>query len=166
MKKAIKKQRLCTILMGIVALLSGCASDDNPVTPKVVEEIGIKNFSNTGCKPSQEILTRAEQTEELSSIELSATERDGIYVVHRDVILNCGIKDYNAVIEVDGNKITVTETGDASMQAWCNCAVDFGYEIGPLVEGNSYELIVLSEHNRSANKIIKFVYSPTLKYVE
>jgi hypothetical protein len=165
MKQVNKIARLCIMATATMAL-SGCASDDNPVTPKVVEEIGIKNFSNTGCKPSQEILTRAEQTEELSSIELSATERDGIYVVHRDVILNCGIKDYNAVIEVDGNKITVTETGDASMQAWCNCAVDFGYEIGPLVEGNSYELIVLSEHNRSANKIIKFVYSPTLKYVE
>ena len=165
MKKAIKKQRLCTILMGIVALLSGCGSEiDNPVETSTPKEVLLKNFSNTGCKPAG-ARTRADE-EVVSSIELAATENGGVYVMHNDVILNCGIRDYNAVIEVDGNKITVTETGDASMQAWCNCNIDFAYEIGPLVEGTSYELNIHSEHNRSANKTINFVYSPNLEYRE
>ena len=157
------RKGLCAIIVALVAL-SGCGIEiDNPVEAETLKEVVLKNFSNTGCKRYLNSRTRADE-EVVSSVELTATEKGGVYVKHNDVILNCGIKDYNVSIEVDGNKITVTETGDASLQTWCNCNIDFGYEIGPLVEGTSYELYICSEHNHSANKTINFVYSPSLEY--
>ena len=166
MKQRKAFARACVLAL-MMAAVSGCGSEvDNPILTGNNEEISLKNFSNTGCKRYLNSRTRADEEEVVSSIELTATEKGGVWVMHNDVILNCGIRDYNVSIEVDGNKITVTETGDASLQTWCNCNIDFGYEIGPLVEGTTYELIVISEHNRSANKSIRFVYTPTLKYVE
>jgi len=144
MKKAIKKQRLCTILMGIVALLSGCGSEiDNPVETSTPKEVLLKNFSNTGCKPAG-ARTRADE-EVVSSIELTATENGGLYVEHRNATFNCAARSFDAKITETEERITVTEydmTDYGGVMANCVCPYDLAYEIGPFEEGKAYSITI------------------------
>ena len=148
----------------VMVVLAGCTVIDNPQgADGGVKSVELKNFSNTGCKPT----TRSVYDEDhLVTLELTATEKGGLYVTHSDVVLNCGIKDYDAKIEIDGNKITVTEFGDNSRMTFCECAIDFGYEIGPLEEGKPYKLNIICAHARIFNRTVDFVYSSKLKWSE
>jgi len=145
MKKAIKKQRLCTILMGIVALLSGCGSEiDNPVETSTPKEVLLKNFSNTGCKPA-EVRTRAEENGDADAIELTATKNGGLYVEHRNATFNCAARSFDAKITETEERITVTEydmTDYGGVMANCVCPYDLAYEIGPFEEGKAYSITI------------------------
>ena len=157
------------IMAAAVMVVAGCAVEsDNPAETYGDKGVVLEKFSASGCKTTIEMEVRGvgNNTPD-ESVELTATERGSIYVAHNDVVLNCGMKDFDASVEVDGNKITVTEYGDASVELRCICPFDFGYDIGPLQENVAYELTIVNKYNNyHPKRTIRFVYTPALKYKE
>lgn len=152
-----------------VTIVAGCAVEsDNPADTYGEKGIVLEKFAVTGCKTTIETSLRGVGNNAPDeTVELKATEWGSIYVAHNDVVLNCGMKDFDASVEVNGNKITVTEYGDASNELRCICPFDFNYDIGPLQPNVAYELTIVNKYNNSNPKrTIHFVYSPTLKYKE
>lgn len=138
----MKKKRLLWIICCLTAI-AGCAGDvDNPVYQQ--EEITLKNFSNTGCKP----FTRAESTDFMdgSYFELTATQGNMLYVKHVNALFNCSSRLFEAKAKVDGSSITVTEYDMTvgELVTTCVCPFDLGYEIGPLEEGTTYSFKIIT----------------------
>ena len=134
MKKVVCLLSIALFLMTIICCDS--ASVDNPVP-----SIGLKNFSNTGCKS----ITRAAGSDD-SYFELKATESNMLYVKHVNAIFNCASFKFDAKAVIDGNSITINEYDMTNLEimATCQCPFDLGYEIGPLKDGNSYSFKVIS----------------------
>ena len=88
----MKKKRFLWLICSLMAIV-GCTGDvDNPVYQQ--KEITLKNFSNTGCKPS----TRAENTDftDGSYFELTATQGNMLYVKHVNAVFNCSSRLFEA----------------------------------------------------------------------
>ena len=138
----MKKKKFLWIICSLMAIV-GCTGDvDNPVYQQ--KEITLKNFSNTGCKPS----TRAENTDftDGSYFELTATQGNMLYVKHVNAVFNCSSRLFEAKAEVDSNSITVSEYDMtvSELVTTCVCPFDLGYEIGPLEEGTTYSFKVIT----------------------
>ena len=133
------KKGVCLLSIALFLITIICcdgASVDNPVP-----SIGLKNFSNTGCKST----TRAAWSDD-SYFELKATEGNMLYVKHVNAIFNCASNKFDAKVEIDGNSITIKEYDltDLNIMMSCQCPFDLGYEIGPLKDGESYSIKVVS----------------------
>ena len=135
----MKKYRLLWIVCGLL-VLAGCTDNaDNPA-----RKIELKNFSNTGCKS----YTRAGSTNNTdgSYFELTAIGDNMLYVKHVNAMFNCASDKFEVNVEADGNSITITEYDklnyDYAMA--CMCAFDLGYEIGPLDEGKTYTIKIIT----------------------
>jgi hypothetical protein len=150
--------------MFIVAIIC-CDGNDYPVS-----NIGLKNFSNTGCKPH----TRSSGSDD-SYFELKATEGNMLYVKHVNAVFNCASNKFDAKVEADGNSITIREYDltDLEIMMSCQCPFDLGYEIGPLKDGETYSVKVVSGAGQVdpdfmpvTNEVVfSFVYSPTFSQV-
>ena len=144
--------------MFIVAIIC-CDGNDYPVS-----NIGLKNFSNTGCKPH----TRSSGSDD-SYFELKATEGNMLYVKHVNAVFNCASNKFDAKVEVDGNSITIREYDltDLEIMMSCQCPFDLGYEIGPLKNGESYSIKVVSGVALPVTNGVVFsiVYSPSFSEV-
>ena len=135
----MKKYRLLWIVCGLL-VLAGCTDNaDNPA-----RKIELKNFSNTGCKS----YTRAGSTNNAdgSYFELSAIGDNMLYVKHVNAMFNCASDKFEVNVEADGNSITITEYDKLNPEyaMACMCAFDLGYEIGPLDEGKSYTIKIIT----------------------
>lgn len=133
------------ILMSAVlmVMLAGCTGDvDNSVYRQM--EIGLKNFSNTGCKP----YTRSGGNDytDGSYFELTAVKGNMLYVKHINAWFNCASNQFEAKVEVDGNSIIVSEYDMTQLEyaTTCMCPFDLGYEIGPLKEGTKYSFKIIT----------------------
>ena len=138
----MKKNCFIWILCCLMAI-TGCTGDtDNLV--KQQKGIELKNFTNTGCKPS----TRASSNNytDGSYFELTATEGNMLYVKHVNVMFNCSSRTFEAKVEVDGNSITVSEYDMtvSELVTSCICPFDLGYEIGPLEDGIKYSFKLIT----------------------
>ena len=161
----MKKYRLLWIVFGMLAL-AGCT--DNAENP--ARRIELKNFSNTGCKS----YTRAGSTNDTdkSYFELKATGDNMLYVKHVNAMFNCASDKFDVNVEADGNFITITEYDRLNPEyaMACMCAFDLGYEIGPLNEGQTYTIKIITgsaphySDMLPANKEVVFeiVYTPVL----
>ena len=88
----MKKKTFIWIICHLMVIV-GCTGDvDNPVYQQ--KEITLKNFSNTGCKPS----TRAESTDFMdgSFFELTSTQGNMLYVKHVNALFNCSSRLFEA----------------------------------------------------------------------
>lgn len=151
MKKVVLSLLVAFFLVAIIC----CDGDDFPVS-----DIRLENFSNTGCKP----VTRSSGSEG-SYFELTATEGNMLYVKHVNAIFSCSSSSLGAKVEVDGNSITISEydmTNSGGIATTCDCPYDLGYEIGPLKDGVSYSIIVITGWNKA---IFDIVYSSTFTKV-
>ena len=138
----MEMKRFIWILCYLIAII-GCTGDvDNPVYRQT--EIGLKNLSNTGCKP----YTRSGGNDytDGSYFELTATGDNMLYVKHVNVWFNCASNQFEAKVEVDGNSITVSEYDMtvSELATTCVCPFDLGYEIGPLKEGTTYSFKIIT----------------------
>ncbi len=158
----MKKVVFSLLTTMFVVVIICCDGKDYPVS-----NIGLKSFSNTGCKPS----TRSSESDG-SYFELKATEGNMLYVKHVNAIFNCASNKFDAKVEMDGNFITIREYDltDPDIMVWCQCPFDLGYEIGPLKDGESYSVKVVSgvgqvdpDAMSVTNEVVfSFVYSPTI----
>lgn len=161
MKKVVFSLLSVLLLVAIIC----CDGKDYPVS-----NIGLKNFSNTGCKPS----TRYSESDG-SYFELKATEGNMLYVKHVNAIFNCASNKFDAKVEMDGNSINIREYDltDLSIMMSCQCPFDLGYEIGPLKDGESYSVKVISGAAQvdpdfmpiTYEAVFSLVYSPTFSEV-
>lgn len=155
---------LLSIALFMVAIIC-CDGYDYPVS-----SFGLKNFSNTGCKS----ITRAVGSND-SYFELKATEGNMLYVKHVDAIFNCASNKFDAKVEIDGNSITIREYDltDFNIMMSCQCPFDLSYEIGPLKDGESYSIKVISGAAQTDpdfmpgtdEVVFSLVYSSTLSKV-
>ena len=135
-------KNLYMILLASIAI-AGCTGDtDNSVFQQ--KEITLKNFSNTGCKPSTRI--DGNDCTDGSYFELTATKGNMLYVKHINAMFNCSSRTFEAKVEVDGNSITVSEYDMTvnELATTCLCPFDLGYEIGPLEEGTTYSFKIIT----------------------
>ena len=128
-------------LLSIALFLMAIICCDDAGVDNSVPSIGMKNFSNTGCKPH----TRSSGSDD-SYFELKATEGNMLYVKHVNAVFNCASNKFDAKVEADGNSITIKEYDltDLEIMMSCQCPFDLGYEIGPLKDGESYSIKVVS----------------------
>ena len=160
---------MLTALVGMTA----CENEDNPTM--VQRDFALTNFSNTGCKSGALAMDEGENP---SHFELTAFANGGLYVKHVNVYFNCASSKFNAKASIDGQSITVTELDiiQDDMMATCICPYDLGYEIGPLEDGETYTMTVISTYDLgiddptiipvSEEKTFSFVYSPTLSMIK
>ena len=157
MKKVVCLLSIALFLMAIICC-DGAGVDNS------VPSIGLKNFSNTGCKST----TRAAGSDD-SYFELKATEGNMLYVKHVNVWFNCSYSNFDAKVEIDGNSITIKEYDltDLDIMTSCLCPFDLGYEIGPLKNGESYSIKVVSGVALPVTNGVVFsiVYSPSFSEV-
>ena len=143
MKKVVCLLSIALFLMAIICC-DGAGVDNS------VPSIGLKNFSNTGCK-------------------LKATEGNMLYVKHVNALFNCASNRFDAKVEIDGNSITIKEYDltDLDIMTSCLCPFDLGYEIGPLKNGESYSIKVVSGVALPVTNGVVFsiVYSPSFSEV-
>lgn len=135
----MKKYRLFWIVCGLL-VLAGCTDNtDNPA-----RKIELKNFSNTGCKS----YTRAGSTNDTdgSYFELTAIGDNMLYVKHVNAMFNCASDKFEVNVDADGNSIIITEYDKLNPEyaMACMCAFDLGYEIGPLDDGKTYTIKVVT----------------------
>ena len=128
-------------LLSIALVLMAIICCDGAGVDNSVPSIGMKNFSNTGCKST----TRAAWSDD-SYFELKATEGNMLYVKHVNAIFNCASNKFDAKVEMESNSITIREYDltDLDIMMSCQCPFDLGYEIGPLKDGESYSIKVVS----------------------
>ena len=157
MKKVVCLLSIALFLMAIICC-DGAGVDNS------VPSIGMKNFSNTGCKST----TRATGSDD-SYFELKATEGNMLYVKHVNALFNCASNRFDAKVEIDGNSITIKEYDltDLDIMTSCLCPFDLGYEIGPLKNGESYSIKVVSGVALPVTNGVVFsiVYSPSFSEV-
>ena len=161
----MKKVVFSLLTTMFVVVIICCDGNDYPVS-----NIGLKNFSNTGCKPH----TRSSGSDD-SYFELKATEGNMLYVKHVNAVFNCASNKFDAKVEADGNSITIREYDltDLEIMMSCQCPFDLGYEIGPLKDGETYSVKVVSGAGQVdpdaisvTNEVVfSFVYSPTFSQV-
>lgn len=170
----MKTKALLGISLLILALM-GCNSDNEKNDTPVVEprEFALTDFTNTGCKSTQ---TREMDSNEC--FELTATKDGGLYVKHADVCFNCSSSKFKAEASLDGQTISVKEL-DATHAEYvtsCECPFDLGYIIGPLVEGVTYTMTIVTTTELTPEEeaffkvdekktIITFTYSSELSDV-
>ena len=165
-----KKELVCLSLLFLA--LAGCTNEnDNPADGQ--REFGVTNFSNTGCKSA--IRTRGERSN--GYFELTATKNGGLYVKHVNVYFNCASTRFDARVNIEGQSITVTELDitNSEIMANCICPYDLAYEIGPLENGMTYSMTVITTSAPgiddpsfvvdSEETTFSFVYSPTLSTI-
>ena len=160
----------------LLLAMTGCTNDNDnntDVTPEQ-KEFALTNFSNTGCK--SEAKTRSEVGNS-EYFELKATDNGGLYVKHVNVYFNCASHIFDAKVSIDGKFIKVTELDitKSDVMTTCICPYDLGYEIGPLEDGVTYSMTVISTYDLgiddpritpvSEESTFSFVYSPTLSMV-
>lgn len=157
----------------LLLAMIGCTNENDNPTPEK-NEFALKNFSNTGCKP--EARTRSEVGNS-EYFELKATDNGGLYVKHVNVYFNCMSGKFDAKVSIDGQSIKVTELDiiKSDVLASCLCPYDLGYEIGPLEDGVTYSMTVISTYDFgiddpsitpvSEESTFSFVYSPTLSMI-
>ena len=135
----MKKYRLLWIVCGLLAMVGCTDNADNPA-----RKIELKNFSNTGCKS----YTRAGSTNytDGSYFELTAIGDNMLYVKHVNAMFNCASDKFEVNVEAEGNSITITEYDKLNPEyaMTCMCAFDLGYEIGPLDEGKTYTIKIIT----------------------
>lgn len=151
--------------------MAGCTNEVNgPAQQEGV--FTLKNFSNTGCKPTAP--SRGEENPDPEYLELKAVDNGGLYVIHANILFNCIANRFEAHVSIDGQTIIVSEVDltEYEIKAPCKCPYDLSYEIGPLEEGKTYTITVVTydgqdKYNKntvpdSRETTFSFVYSPTL----
>ena len=162
---------MLTALVGMTA-----CENDNEKTVVQQRDFALTNFSNTGCKPSAQ--TRGEEDiPNPGCFELKATVNGGLYVKHVNVYFNCISGKFDAKVSIDGQSINVTELDiiKSDEMVPCLCPYDLCYEIGPLEDGVTYSMTVISTYDfgiedqniipTNEKVTFSFVYSPTLSMV-
>ena len=133
-------------------------------------ELAITNFTYTGCKT----MTRGRILSE--RFELKTVKDGGLLIKHVDVMFNCVSCKFEAEASITGQHISVTEydATQSDVMTTCECPYDLGYEIGPLENGVTYNMTIVTTRKLtpeeeaagiSAGKTettIVFTYSPTL----
>ena len=155
----MKKERIIWIICGLMAL-AGCTNDaDNPVSHQ--NEIGLKNFSNTGCKGNG-VRTRSDENGKKEVFSYSCIHEGYLYVTHQNAMFNCCPKGLGAKISVEDNLLKVIEYESDGL-CDCLCPFDLSYEIGPLVEGKSY--IIYVSQGGEESKVAEFEFHNSMSGV-
>ena len=153
------------VFLGLVA-----CSDDTP--EKQPERMfALTNLNNSGCKSNVE--SRAGYWND-EYFELKGTQAGNLLVKHANAVFNCASDKFEAKASIEGKTITVTELDviKDGVMVKCICPYDLDYEIGPLKEGETYSMTVVSTYDLgiddprltpdSREITFSFVYSPTL----
>ena len=166
------KKVLC--LWCVIALVAfiGCKDDDDNPVEQPKREFALTNFNNSGCKPLAE--SRASYGND-EYIELKGAQNGCLYVKHANVIYICAPHNFAAKASLEGKSIIVTEVDIMNIEdpfTTCVCPYDFDYEIGPLENGETYSMTVISTYDFGIDDprltparqetTFSFVYSPTL----
>lgn len=165
------KELLCILLLFLV--MAGCKDDNDDPVEKTQREFALSNFNNTGCKSSTESRSGLYGNDEY--FELKAIKDGGLFVKHVNAIFNCASNKFEAKASIEGQTITVTEVNVMSIDspmANCVCPFDFDYEIGPLKDGATYSMTIITTTDigiddpriivDSLKTSFSFTYSPTL----
>ena len=132
------KKSVLWIVCGLLAM-AGCTGDgDNPASDQ--REIELKNFSNSGCK-SDLIRTRSDDNARKEVFNYSCIHEGYLYVTHQNARFNCCPRSLGADVSVEDNQIKVGEY-ESGGDCDCICPYDLSYEIGPLVEGKTYDIYI------------------------
>lgn len=133
-------------MLFLLALLAGCSSDNEKNEEPIVEprEFALTNFTYTGCKSTMSAPRRSMEYNEY--FELKATKDGGLYVKHVNATFNCVSHKFKAEASLEGQTIKVTELDatHAEVMANCVCPYDLGYILGPLKEGATYNMTIIT----------------------
>lgn len=144
-------------LLFAVSLLciTGCGSTED------VTSIGLRNFSNSGCKLETETETRAANAlfgDE--KIVYEASSNGKLVVKHINAVFGCDAKiSAEAHLDKDNKTIVINETA-ANESANCLCSYDLTMEVGELQE-STYTLKVIHKGSTVLTEDIN--YSKNLK---
>ena len=138
------KIRTIGLLVLVIAFVLGACDPAEEISEKEelpeikLPKIELRNFSSTGCKGYLDH-TRSDTIKDV--FEYSCIHDGYLYVTHRDVLFGCCPDALLGNIHVYGNHIVISESeiGDSCN---CICPYDLSYEIGPLVEGETYILLI------------------------
>ena len=140
------KTLLGLTMLFLLALLAGCSSDNEKNEEPIVEprEFALTNFTNTGCKSTMSAPRRSMEANEY--FELKATKDGGLYVKHVNATFNCASSKFKSEASLEGQAIKVTELDatHAEYMATCECPFDLGYILGPLKEGATYDMTIIT----------------------
>lgn len=143
----MKKLLFSLMSMLFVAIIVCC--DDNEKAP---DEVMLKNFANSGCKGNG---TRASDEGREEVVAYSVIHDGYLYLNHQNVLFNCCPGEIGANITVEGNTITIEEY-ETEMGCKCICPYDLSYEIGPLLEGGTYTIIIKRRDADPITETFKF----------
>lgn len=156
----------------VIALVAfiGCKDDDDNSVEQPKREFALTNFNNSGCKSSAESRSAGEN----EYFELKGSQAGNLLVKHINAVFNCGSRKFEVEASLEGNSITVKELDVLKKELMedCVCPYDFDYEIGPLENGVTYSMTVISTYDFGVvdprltparqETTFSFVYSPTL----
>lgn len=120
----------------LLSCFSGCGSTED------VSSIGLRSFSNSGCKT--EIETRAANASiaDEETIEYYASSNGKLMVKHVNALFGCDAKiSAEAHLDKDNKTIVISETA-TNESANCLCNYDLTMEVGELQE-TTYTLKVI-----------------------
>lgn len=147
----MKKVLFSLLSVMFMAAAICCNDNENPV-----ENIGLKNFANSGCKGNN---TRAEDEGRVECLEYYVIHEGFLYLNHQNVLFNCCPGELGADISVDDNSIIINEH-ETEQGCKCICTYDLSYEVGPLTEGKTYSISI---RRRDAEPIeVKLEYKNSL----
>ena len=154
-------KKICAFGAVVLLFVLGSCNESNENPTEEVQNIELKNFSNTGCK-NNEVRTRSGENGWTDVFE-DRSIRDGyLYVTHKDVHFNCCPGELKADVSAEGNRITVREWSTED-ECDCICTFDLSYEIGPLVEGATYSLWI--EYKGEVSQVAEFKFSHSMSGV-
>ena len=110
-----------------------------------MSSIGLRSFSNSGCKT--EIETRAANASiaDEETIEYYASSNGKLVVKHTNAIFGCESKvSAEAHMEKDNKTIVVNETATNEI-ANCICPYDLTMEVGELVDNNASTIKIVHQ---------------------
>ena len=167
-----RKELFYALLMFL--FMAGCSDDKEEPTDveQPPKEFALANFNNSGCKSIAESRSGIYGFDE--HFELNAIADGGLRVRHENVVFNCASSKFEAKAVMEGKTITVTEVDvtKSEVMANCICPYDFEYDIGPLKDGETYSMTVITTVEPlfddpritvdSLKTTFSFTYSPTL----
>ncbi|MBR5393388.1 MAG: hypothetical protein IK148_11125 [Prevotella sp.] len=157
-------------LWGVFALLGLVACSDETPEEQPERMFALTNLNYSGCKSYVESRSIGDN----EYFELKGTQAGNLLVKHANAVFNCASDKFEAKASIEGKTITVTELDviKDGVMVKCICPYDLDYEIGPLKEGETYSMTVVSTYDLGTDNpnltpngyetTFSFVYSSTL----
>jgi hypothetical protein len=158
-----KKRKIAIVCIAVVSLcvvVFGCDKlrnlkiDEIKVTNGQFNEIPVcENIIVSDCK--RELKSNGDDENE-STVQVTYNGKY-LYIVHKDIRINCVAAGVNTIVSVDGNTIEINlkEFFLSNLAVACLCPVDISYSVGEFEKG-TYLLIIKLHNQQIHSQIVVF----------